>query len=520
MYRPRPRTMPASRKLLAVAATTALVAALFGLPSPASAVAPAPAAGAQTSGDSLFPNVGNGGYDVRHYDVDLAYDFDTKAIDAKTTIKATADHPLSSFSLDFEGLTVHSVTVDGKAAAYTRDNDAATTRHKLVITPKTPVHRAFTTVITYSGVPASHTDPDDSSEGWVQTDDGATAVAEPVGAMTWYPDNNTTKDKATYDISLKIPTTIGGKNAAGVSNGELTSKVRTGATTTWRWKQRKQMAPYLSMVSIGAYDVHQSTIGLASGRKIKEWSFIDSGLSAQDKQTTNESRTKIGPILRYMEKRFGPYPGNSTGLLVDDTDLGYALETQDRPFFERSADEETVVHELVHQWFGDAVSATDWSDLWLAEGPATFLTTDYEHVNGSGPTTNAAYFGQWNTTPADDPLWTTPMAAFTDPADLFGWQVYDRGAMTLEALRTTIGTADLFTTMRQWIAQRNGSTGSTKDFQSLAEDVTGLDLTSFFTDWAYEGNRPAWPSTQTSNPAPKVAGEHKVHRTHRVSPGT
>jgi hypothetical protein len=142
-------------------------------------VAPAQAAepGGQGTADSLFPNVGNTGYEVEHYDIDLAYDHATTAIEATTEITATATVELSSFSLDLEGLTVGSVLVDGVPAAFSRIADLPSTTHKLVVTPATPVSGTFTTVVEYSGVPTRHTDPDGSYEGWVATADGATAVS-------------------------------------------------------------------------------------------------------------------------------------------------------------------------------------------------------------------------------------------------------------------------------------------------------------------------------------------------------
>src|SRR5690349_20420197 len=98
-----------------------------------------PVAGARTSGDSLFPDVGTGGYDVKHYDLDIAWTpgapvATASTIAATAKITATADAPLSEFSLDFEGLTVESITVNGAPATWTRDVDAAATKYKLIIT--------------------------------------------------------------------------------------------------------------------------------------------------------------------------------------------------------------------------------------------------------------------------------------------------------------------------------------------------------------------------------------------------
>jgi aminopeptidase N len=134
---------------------------------------------------------------------------------------AEGDPGLSEFSLDLRGLNVTAVTIDGVAATFTRDvpND------KLIVTPAVGIDngRTFHTVIAYNGVPEQVLDPDDSFEGWLRTmtSPGAFVVNEPMGAMSFYPNNNHPRDKATYDFHLTAPTAY---STAG--NGELASRVR------------------------------------------------------------------------------------------------------------------------------------------------------------------------------------------------------------------------------------------------------------------------------------------------------
>lgn len=477
------------------AAATVLVSALFvGSQAGASFAAdePAPVAGGLTSTDSLFPNVGNTGYDVKHYDVKLAYEnTTTKAIAATATIDATAAAPLSSFGLDFEGLTVNTITVNGVPATWVRDIDAAVTKYKLIITPATPVTGDFTTVITYSGVPNRHVDPDGSYEGWNATSDGASAVSEPVGTMTWLPSNNTPRDKATFDISLDVPSTITGTAAAGASNGELVSKVvsEDGARTTWNWEQTNPMATYLAVVSIGKFDVLESDVALpVSGRTIKEWSFVDSSISATRKTAINTQRARIAAILTYFETNYGTYPGKSTGVIVDNTSLGYALETQDRPYFEGQISAGTMVHEMAHQWFGNNTVVEDWDDMWLNEGPATYMTTQFSNTVAATETT---YYNSWNGSAAAN--YAVPSKGFTDPADLFGYQTYSRGSQALEALRSSVGSAKFTEIFREWNTRFGGGSAGTDDFVALTSELTGYDMTSFWQPWLYGTTKPAWP---------------------------
>ncbi len=497
-----------------------------------------PVAGGQTASppDSLFPNQGNSGYDVSHYDINFSVDVTTALANgavgttnlpnATTTIDATTTGaPLSSYSFDFQGSTgtlaastydVDTVTVNGVPATFSRIETSSTTsalvdNHKLIITPPTPVDGAFTTVVTTHGAPVIHFDTDGSAEGWNNTTDGATFVNQPVGSMTLFPNNNTPRDRATYTFTIDAPTMLktsnyanaGGKPyPAGVaSNGELISRTPNGdgTRTTWVWNQTKPMASELSMISIGRYDIYESDISLASGRTIHEWSFIDPAISVANQNTTQVSRAQFKSLLDFYESKFGPYPGNSTGVVTDVVPgtINYALETQDRPFFPNVAGG-SFYHEIMHQWWGDNVAPFDWNDITLNEGPATYAPPQfaYEGSGTTGTTTEQAIYTLWNNTSASSSTFTIPSAAMTNGNQLFGSQVYQRGAMSLGALRTAIGAADFETLMRQYQATYGGGqiTGRrTAAFQAMAESISGRDLTAFFQAWWFVSGKPAWP---------------------------
>lgn len=470
----------AAATALAISSTAGLVLSpAAAAATPATATAPAvpaatarpPVPGAQTSPDSLFPAQGNGGYDVSHYAIDLRYRSD-RSITATTTVRARATRPLSRFSLDLEGLTVSRVVVDGRPAAFRRDGT------KLVVTPVRAVRNRFTTRVTYAGTPTTHTDPDGSKEGWFATADGATALNEPVGAMTWFPNNNTPRDKATFDLRVTVP-----KHLEVASNGVLLSRRTAGHSTTWAWRQTKPMASYLSMVSIGQYDVYHSTVALRDGRRLPVWSFIQPGLG-----TLAEQRALIPQILRFQEKRYGRYPFASSGIVVADLSIGYALETQDRPVFDGVPDSRVLVHEFAHQWYGDSLTPKDWGDIWLAEGFASYAEWQWAAAHG-GPSTAAAFRAGYDD-PDDKDLWSPAPAALTNPADLFSRGVYDRGRLTLEALRQRVGARAFATILRRWADAHRYGNVRTSQFVTLSEQVSGQNLGAFFATWLYQPAKP------------------------------
>ncbi|KJL33119.1 M1 family metallopeptidase [Microbacterium oxydans] len=505
-------TSPARRRLLATLPVTTLLAGSLLVTSIPASAADGPIDGPRTAGDAMFPNVGNGGYDALDYDVSLAWSPTGVAsglitgdiTTATTTMTARALSPLRSFSLDFEGMTISQVTVNGAPATWERDIDAEAIKYKLIVTPATPVEGEFTVAVTYSGTPEVHYDADGSSEGWNGTNDGAILLGQPIGMMAGFPHNNTPGDKATYTISVDAPSVLA--NASGVtgtaavaSNGELQSKTVAGDRTTWVWRQDKQMASELAVIAIGRFDVIEGSITLADGRSIPSWSFMDSGLSDGNKTTIRNRVAQLETITRNLESMYGAYPGNSTGVIVDSVPSGvnYALETQDRSFFPSagSVNGNTLIHELVHQWYGDNVAPTTWTDIWIGEGMATWGPTHYNSAAGfgSGTSTEQTYYNSWNRTASTSANWETPPGAQTDSATLYDYQTYTRGAQFWEALKISIGDDAFFALIKEWQTRFAGQSRTGADLKALAEELSGRDITALWNDWILEPGKPAWP---------------------------
>ena len=461
---------PAHRGL----ASTALALTLAVLPGHAgfSDAATAPTPGAPGSGDSLFPEMGNGGYDVEHYDIDLGWHRATRRIDATTAVMARATQHLSSFNLDLYRLDVDSVSVDGVPARFTH------TGHELQVSPVSPIagESQFTTVVEYGGRPHHYLDPDGSKDGWIRTPDGATVLAEPVGSMTWFPVNNTPRDKATYQVTVSAP-----KALAVVSNGRLTAKSVRKRRTSWTWTERNPMASYLATVSIGDYDryVARTTSG------IRLDSYVDPRLGS-----ARQARALLPRMLTWLERRFGDYPFDVAGIIVDNVGVNYALETQTRPVFPRSVGEHELVHELGHQWFGNSVTPTDWSDIWLNEGFAGYVEWLWNARTGQG-STQQQFQSLYDSLGEADTFWDTPPAQPGSGENLFADAVYTRGAMTLQALRNRVGSPSFFAILRTWAVDLRHSSGNTAEFHALAESVSGVDLDVLFQDWLYEPSRPS-----------------------------
>ncbi|WP_026341150.1 M1 family metallopeptidase [Actinomadura atramentaria] len=459
---------------LSVGAAVAVTAA------PAGAAVTRFTPGAPGAGDPYFPDMGNGGYDVAHYDVDLAYDPASKGIRAVTTIDATATQNLSRFDLDFLGpLRISSLTVDGRAATWDR-----TGAQELRITPRSGLraHHRFRVRVAYAGVPQTVDDPALGVSGWVPTADGGVMLNQPTGAATVYPVNDTPADKATYTFTLTAP-----KDLTTLANGEpLGAATRHGLTTT-RWAMRSPMASELAMIAIGKYDVVRTK---ARGRANITATDRAMAITPENAKAFN---TQTADVVAFLESNFGRYPFASTGGIVVKAGVGYALETQGRPVYDLGRRPGSIpagdllAHELAHQWFGDAVSPAKWADIWLNEGFATYAEWLYAEKYQGVPVRQS--FDKVYATPADDDLWNAKTA---DPGrdGIFDATVYDRGAMTLQALREAIGDRAFFRLLREWPARYGGGNASTADFIRFAERISGRDLDRLFTTWLYTPSKP------------------------------
>ncbi|WNM30407.1 M1 family metallopeptidase [Streptomyces sp. Li-HN-5-11] len=440
------------------------------------AASSAPTPGAPGIGDSYFPQLGNGGFDARHYALDIAYNPDTDRLDGRTTLTARATQDLSSFDLDLQKLTVSRVEVNGRRAHFARDGD------ELRITPSGILrkNRTFEVTVTYGGVPEPLGGPIvfGSKYGWMKTADGVFVACEPNAASTWFPSSDHPSDKATYDIRIKAP-----KGLTAVSNGRLVSKWDKGGSTYTHWRESRPMATYLATATIGKFDVRTGRtpsgipIYVAIDPKLKNSNSVD--VYAVTAAATD-----------YWSQVFGPYPFEETGAIVDDMpEAGFSLEVQSKPAYSAVRNETTIVHELAHQWFGDSVSVERWKDIWLNEGFATYAQWLWAEHKGTR-SAHDSFLAAYDAVPAGNAFWQIKVA---DPQrdTMFASAVYQRGAMTLQALRERIGDKAFFRLLPAWTRAHRYGNANTGEFVRLAEKISGQNLDDLFQKWLHTTGKPA-----------------------------
>jgi aminopeptidase N len=363
--------------------------------------------------------------------------------------------------------------VDRRPARFSRRGQ------ELTVVPRSPLPRGqpFAVAVAYAGHPKPVIDPDGSLDGWIPTPDGAFVASEPQGAPSWFPANDNPRDKASFDFAITVP-----RGITAIANGRLVSVRTSAGRTTWRWREDLPMATYLATATNGVFDLRVSHFG-----RVPLYQAADPAEVA--KGALDQLAAEAG-VLRFFAGIYGRYPFSSGGGVVDHApNVGYFLESQTRVQYAGTPDLDSLVHELAHQWFGDAVSLQLWRDIWLNEGFATFSQWYYDERHG-GPSAQAA-FDQVYAIPADDPFWSTAPAGLPGPEELFSGPVYARGAATLQALRTKVGDRVFFAILRAWYQRYRYGNATTRQFIALAERISGRSLERFFDVWLYEPAKPS-----------------------------
>jgi hypothetical protein len=462
------------------------VAAAEPEPAPAAAAPVAPtvySSGARTGGDSLFPFIGNGGYDVQHYALDLSYTITSKVLTGTATMTATATQNLSDFSLDLQYLDVESVTVDGVPAKFERDSGT-----KLIITPAHGIDAGsdFTVATKYGGVEQAVIDPDGSSEGFVpSTTYGAIVVSEPIGAQGWFPNNNVPYDKASFEVKMTVP-----DGWTVVGSGNLLSQDSTAGFTTFHWSETHPIPTYLASVAIGKYDLSYSALDGPRPQYIAMDSSFTTG-----KATMGATRQRTAAIDDWYSAFYGvDYPWSTTGGIVPRQSVSYSLETVSKPIYATSTSATTtgpslgtISHENGHMWFGDFVTLRQWKDIWLNEGMTEFSSWLWqERVNGSTPTATR-FTTQYASTSST--FWNIAPAAPPTAADIFDSNaMYTRGAMVMEAIREIVGEPAWVAIQKAWLTGHAYGNATTEEYIALVKSMTDKDparWTEFFKQWLY-----------------------------------
>ncbi len=447
---------------------------------------PPPGAGA---GDSFYPWLGNSGYDVIHYDLALDVDPTMNAIEGVTVVHAVATNDLETIYLDLSGLEVSSVSVDGTPARFARE------RTELIVQLPTPIRAGteFSVEVSYSGTPERIDDPGVPfvDIGWFAVNGLVFTANEPSGSMSWYPSNNHPTDKATFTIRITVPEAL-----TAASNGLLVFEEVDAGRRTVTWQMDDPMATYLAAVYIGPYERHEQQIG--DDLLVRD--YIPADLSDIEREAMLDALSVTPKAIEYFEGLLGPYPFDAYGTIVVPLSFGFAMENQTLSLHSvQTLGSQIIAHELAHQWFGNSVTAADWSDIWLHEGFAHYLSFLYiSEVGGQDLDVLMAREHEAAIAGRAAPPGSIGVTQLFDFSS-----VYQRATLTLHALHRHVGDEAFFEILRRHYDDAAGGTTTTAEFTAIVADLGGTAAVELLDDWLYD---PGVPSTLGDAPFSRSAG--------------
>jgi hypothetical protein len=452
-------------------------------------------------GDAYFPLEGNPGYDTQNYTIDITVDpDDILQISGVTTIDALATSELPNFHLDFLGLEISDITVDGVAATFTRDGQ------ELTVSPATPIADGanFAVVVAYAGKPQPYADPalyfmrppllaSELNTGWIEWADGYIgAVSQPDGGMVWFPSNNHPSDKATYTYRITVDAP-----KIALATGILQEVIAADENTnTYVWEMAEPMATQVTGVMIGEFDLVESQS--PDGVPIRNYFTPDLD------PTIIASYDRTGEMLDFLASLYGEYPYEAYGVVtMPGWPSNSGLETQSLATMGTDpTDEFIMVHELAHQWFGNSLTVGEWGDVWLHEGFARYSEALWMEESQGVDAYNDVIVEQYEDQ-INYPLYMAQtfgietvgegqvIPPVDQPLEWLYWTSYTGGALALHTLRMEVGDEIFFEILPTFYQRYKDVPVTTEDFIATAEEVSGLDLGEWADIWLFSNEIPA-----------------------------
>lgn len=420
-------------------------------------------------------------YDVKYYDINLNLDIERKNLRGKTQIHVLPTvESLSTVQLDFaENMIIDSVYLD--ADTYHRNGDVLTvTLDKDFVSGK-----QARIGVAYRGTPRGG-----GFQGFLFSTQAGTngtipivsTLSEPYGARTWWPCKDVPTDKAD---SLRMTITADSALTA-VSNGLLKSVTPNGAKKTWVWEHKYPITTYLVSIVVTEFSYWRDTFHFADGDSmpLEYWVYPQSY-----NQTLIDRWNRTNPMMQIFNEAFGKYPFYKEKYGMAHFSWGGAMEHQTCSSMGAvsGSGENTVAHELGHQWWGDLVTCINFHHIWINEGFATYS----EALYWGGKYGEDAYHSHMAS--KDFTYQGSIYRSDTSSVgSIFDYIVYGKGAWVLHMLRHVVGDDDFFQILADYREKFKFSHASTEDFQGVAESVYGQSLDWFFDPWIYGTGRPEY----------------------------
>jgi len=444
--------------------------------------------------------------DLVHTKLDVKFDYKKCYLYGKAWITLKSHfYPTNSLTLDAKGMDIKNVSINNgninSPLKFTYDS----LQLKINLGKTYTSAENYTIYIAYTSKPNEFktkgsqaiTDakglyfinPDSSIKGkpvqiWTQ--------GETEGSSVWFPTIDRPNQKTTEEIIMTVPAKY-----ITLSNGALISqKKNNNGTRTDTWKMDKPHSPYLFMMAVGDFKVYHD--------KYKN-TPVDYYLEPAFAPYAKDIFGKTPAMIDFYSKKLGiEYPWNKYAQIVVRDYVSGAMENTTatlhgeyvqqtkRELLDASNGEETISHELFHQWFGDYVTTESWSNLSVNESFADFSETLWaEHSKGkdAGDAHNYESMQSYLGTP-DSKTKNLIRFNYNDKEDMFDVVTYQKGGRILNMLRNYLGEDAFFKGLNLYLKTNAFSNAEAHQLRLALEQVSGRDLNWFFNQWYYSAGNP------------------------------
>jgi aminopeptidase N len=455
------------------------------------------------------------GVDVRHYEVEIGLGLGSNRIEAFVQIEVAVEAQQAVLPLDFTGLEITALTLDGRPASYRHEDG-------VVHVPLTETRpgEVVEVGVAYRGVP---------DDGLILRENvhGAPAAFVdnwPNRTRFWLPSVDHPADKATVRYTVHAPAAW-----KVIANGHLVAEAAptaagalgpAGDRRTWIWEVDVPISTY-NMV-IGAADLEVRTVGLAAcgrapaSRREDGCIEVTTWMYPEDADRAEVPFRRAAQMVDFFTDLVGDFPFEKLANVQSATRFG-GMENASAIFYSEQAIaagrdiEGTVAHEIAHQWFGDAVTERSWHHLWLSEGFATyFRNLFFEAAEGRDAFRRLVEADRVRVVGSADSERPVVDPEERDLFALLNDNNYPKGGWVLHMLRGLLGDDAFFAGIRTYYARHLHQAVLTEDFQAVMEEVSGQDLDWFFTQWLYRPGHPVFEVEERWLPGDGSAGEIEV----------
>ena len=439
------------------------------------------------------------GIDIEAYRFELTLRDDTQRISGRTTVTlrftedGVAELPLDLVGLrpDGMGMEVAGVTSAGRPLEYRHENDLLTVRLPRV--GRAGARDSLT--IDYGGIPASglRIGPNRYGERTFFSDNW------PNRARNWLPTVDHVAEKAACAFVITAPA-----HYQVISNGVVVEETDlAGGMRLTHWRQSVPISPWLFVVGVARFAVQN--LGEFKGKPVQTWVY------ARDRDAGfHDFAAPTLRVLDFFDDYVGPFAYDKLANVTSPATGGGMEAATALMYNERSVTGDrsvrwrnVVIHEIAHQWFGNAVTESEWDDVWLSEGFATYFTLLFrEYAYGrddfvAGLEQAAERVRAWY---AMNPGYRIVHDGLEDMARVTSVATYQKGAWVLHMLRKRVGDEAFQRGIRSYYARHLNGTASTDDFMRAMEEASGADLRAFFDQWLRHGGNPVFEGSWRYDP--------------------